>query len=99
LFSFVCLSRTPASALVSGRAHSRFGMNWPGDRYDLAGDDIMRRAGHFFFLILVSFSSGLASDESEDVRIDHVGIRGHHAVGEARVNFERTMLEQLGLQH
>jgi hypothetical protein len=34
----------------------------------------------FFSLIVVSFSFGLASDECEDVRIDHVGIRGHHAV-------------------
>ena len=37
-------------------------------------------------------------DECEDVRIDHVCMSGHHAVWIARVNLERTMLEQLGLQ-
>lgn len=37
-------------------------------------------------------------DEREDVRIDHVGIRGHQAVRQARINLERGMLEQLGLQ-
>ena len=42
-----------------------------------------------FFVIVVSFSFGLASDECEDVRIDHVGIRGHHAVREARVPITR----------
>src|SRR5580704_15632307 len=39
-----------------------------------------------------------ASDECQDVRIDHVGIRGHHAVWETGVEFERPMLEQLSLQ-
>ena len=41
---------------------------------------------------------GLASDECQEVRIDHVGIRGHHAVREAGVVLERAMLEQLRLQ-
>ncbi len=40
-----------------------------------------------------------AFDEYEDVRIDHLGIRGHHAVREARINLERAMLKQLGLQY
>src|SRR5580704_7806581 len=51
-----------------------------------------------FSLIVVSFSLRLASDECEDVRIDHVGMGGHHAVGEARVNLQRAMLQQLSLQ-
>jgi|HubBroStandDraft_1064217.scaffolds.fasta_scaffold61798_3 hypothetical protein len=38
-------------------------------------------------------------DECEDVRIDHVGIRGHHSVWQSRINFERAMLEQADLQH
>src|SRR5580698_5235463 len=45
-----------------------------------------------------SLSFGLASDECEDVRIDHIGIRGHHAVWEARINLERAIFEQLGLE-
>src|ERR1700722_10243300 len=37
-------------------------------------------------------------DECEQIRIDHVGIRGHHAVRESRVNLQRALLEQFGLQ-
>ena len=40
----------------------------------------------------------LGSDECQEIRIDHVGIRGHHAVREAGVDLERAMLEQLRLQ-
>ncbi len=39
-----------------------------------------------------------APDECQEIRIDHVGIRGHHAVWEAGVNLERPLLEQFGLQ-
>ena len=39
-----------------------------------------------------------ASDECQEVRIDHVGMRGHHAVREAWVDLQRAMLEQLSLQ-
>src|SRR6516225_6763748 len=38
-------------------------------------------------------------NECEEVCIDHVGIRGDHAVCEARVHFERGILEELGLHH
>jgi hypothetical protein len=41
---------------------------------------------------------GLASEECQEVRIDDVGISGHHSVREAGVNLERAMLEQLSLQ-
>src|SRR5580700_6346598 len=51
-----------------------------------------------FSLIVFSFSLGSASDECEDVRINYVRVRGHHAVRIARVNFERALLEELGLQ-
>src|SRR5580698_3494513 len=44
-----------------------------------------------FSLFVVSFSFGSASDECEDVRIDYVGIGGHHAVWEAPVNLERAV--------
>jgi hypothetical protein len=38
-----------------------------------------------------------ASDKCQQVRIDHVGIRGHHAVRETRVNLERIIPDQLRL--
>ena len=41
---------------------------------------------------------GSASEECQKVRIDHVGMGGHHAVGEASVNPQRAMLQQLSLQ-
>ena len=41
---------------------------------------------------------GSASDECQELRIDHVGMRGYHAVWEAGVDLERRMLEQLRLQ-
>ena len=37
-------------------------------------------------------------DECKNVCIDDVGMSRHHAVGKAGVDFQRTMLEQLGLQ-
>jgi hypothetical protein len=37
-------------------------------------------------------------DEREDVRIDQVGMSRHQAVWEARINLERAMFQQLGLQ-
>ena len=37
-------------------------------------------------------------NECKNVRIDHFRMSGHHAVGEARINFQRGMPEQLGLQ-
>ena len=45
-------------------------------------------------------SSGdlLLLDKSQQVRIYHIGMSGHHAVRETRINFERAVLEQLGLQ-
>ena len=41
---------------------------------------------------------GSASDESQEVCIDHISMHGHQAVGIAGVDLERAMLEQLGLQ-
>ena len=41
---------------------------------------------------------GLALDESQQVRIDHIGMHGHQAVGKAGVNLERAILKQLHLQ-
>jgi Na+/H+ antiporter NhaD/arsenite permease-like protein len=46
----------------------------------------------------ITSKPGSASDECQKVRIDHVGMGGHHAVGEARVNLQRAMLQQLSLQ-
>lgn len=45
-----------------------------------------------------SRGEGLASDECQEVRIDHVGMGGHQAVREACIDLERAMLEQFRLQ-
>jgi hypothetical protein len=39
-----------------------------------------------------------ALDESKQVRIDHVSMRGHHSVREAGINLQRAIFEQLGLE-
>jgi hypothetical protein len=46
----------------------------------------------------ITSKRGSASDECQKVRIDHIGMGGHHPVGEARVNLQRAMLQQLSLQ-
>jgi hypothetical protein len=40
----------------------------------------------------ITSKRGSASDECQKVRIDHVGMGGHHAVGEARVNLQLVAL-------
>ena len=54
-------------------------------------------ASYYFLISFAPSGRGSASDECQEVRIDHVGIRGHHAVWETGVDLERPMFEQLSL--
>ncbi len=38
----------------------------------------------------------LASQESEQVGVDGIGVRGGHSMGEARVGFQRAVLQESG---
>src|SRR6266446_2789727 len=41
---------------------------------------------------------GLGLDERQEISIDRIGFRGGHAVREALVGFQRSLLQQLGTQ-